>query len=142
MRIEYNPRKFLLLIPMAMLRQYFEKRGFLGGLDWDGLQDGDHETVYAAWQADMRRYRRRFRPFAPMPILNRVHGASLRSSANHSFGAYPRARIRGRGHLSLRRLDPHTIARGRRQLLDQDVEVGRIRQPGVGRKPVEKKSPK
>ena len=35
---------------MAMLRQYFEKRGFLGGLDWDGLQDGDHETVYAAWQ--------------------------------------------------------------------------------------------
>jgi hypothetical protein len=35
-------------------------------------------------------------------------------------------------------LDPHTIARGRRQLLDQDVEVGRIRQPGAGRKPVEK----
>ena len=35
---------------MAMLRQYFEKRGFLGGLDWNGLQDGDHETVYAAWQ--------------------------------------------------------------------------------------------
>jgi hypothetical protein len=39
-------------------------------------------------------------------------------------------------------LDPHTIARGRRQLLDQDVEVGRIRQPGAGRKPVEKKRPK
>ena len=35
-------------------------------------------------------------------------------------------------------LDPHTIARGRQQLLDQDVEVGRIRQPGAGRKPVEK----
>ncbi len=39
-------------------------------------------------------------------------------------------------------LDPHTIARGRRQLLDQDVEVGRIRQAGAGRKPVEKKRPK
>jgi hypothetical protein len=39
-------------------------------------------------------------------------------------------------------LDPHTIARGRQQLLDQDVEVGRIRQPGAGRKPVEKKRPK
>jgi hypothetical protein len=39
-------------------------------------------------------------------------------------------------------LDPHTIARGRRQLLDQDVEVGRIRQSGAGRKPVEKKRPK
>jgi len=39
-------------------------------------------------------------------------------------------------------LDPHTIARGRRQLLDQDVEVGRTRQAGAGRKPVEKKRPK
>jgi hypothetical protein len=39
-------------------------------------------------------------------------------------------------------LDPHTIARGRRQLLDQDVEVGRIRQAGAGRKPLEKKRPK
>ncbi len=39
-------------------------------------------------------------------------------------------------------LDPHTIARGRPQLLDRDVEVGRIRQPGAGRKPVEKKHPK
>jgi len=39
-------------------------------------------------------------------------------------------------------LDPHTIARGRRQLLDQDVAVGRVRQPGAGRKPVEKKRPK
>ena len=36
-------------------------------------------------------------------------------------------------------LDPHTIARGRHQLLDQDVAVGRIRQSGAGRKPVEKK---
>jgi hypothetical protein len=39
-------------------------------------------------------------------------------------------------------LDPHTIARGRRQLLEQDVEIGRIRQSGAGRKPVEKKRPK
>jgi hypothetical protein len=39
-------------------------------------------------------------------------------------------------------LDPHTIARGRRQLLDQDVALGRIRHSGAGRKPVEKKRPK
>jgi hypothetical protein len=39
-------------------------------------------------------------------------------------------------------LDPHTIARGRRQLLDQDVAVGRTRRSGAGRKPVEKKRPK
>ena len=36
-------------------------------------------------------------------------------------------------------LDPHTVARGRQQLLAQDVEVGRARRTGGGRKPVEKK---
>ena len=35
-------------------------------------------------------------------------------------------------------LDPHTVARGRRQLLAQDVEVDRARKAGAGRKPVEK----
>ncbi len=39
-------------------------------------------------------------------------------------------------------LDPHTVARGRRQLLAQDVEVDRARRTGGGRKPVEKKRPK
>jgi hypothetical protein len=39
-------------------------------------------------------------------------------------------------------LDPHTVARGRQQLLTQDVEVDRARQAGGGRKRVEKKRPK
>jgi hypothetical protein len=39
-------------------------------------------------------------------------------------------------------LDPHTVARGRQQLLAQDVEVDRVRQAGAGRKRVEKKRPK
>jgi hypothetical protein len=39
-------------------------------------------------------------------------------------------------------LDPHTVARGRQQLLAQDVEVDRARRAGGGRKPVEKKRPK
>ena len=39
-------------------------------------------------------------------------------------------------------LDPHTVARGRYQLLSQDVEVGRTRKAGAGRKRVEKKRPK
>jgi hypothetical protein len=39
-------------------------------------------------------------------------------------------------------LDPPTIARGRRQLMDQNVEVGRARKSGGGRKPLEKKRPK
>jgi hypothetical protein len=37
-------------------------------------------------------------------------------------------------------LDPHTVARGRQQLLGQDVEVSRARRVGGGRKPVEKNS--
>ena len=36
-------------------------------------------------------------------------------------------------------LDPHTVAKGRRQLLAQDVKMGRVRAAGGGRKPVEKK---
>ena len=36
-------------------------------------------------------------------------------------------------------LDPHTVARGRQQLLAQDVEVDRARRMGGGRKRVEKK---
>jgi hypothetical protein len=39
-------------------------------------------------------------------------------------------------------LDPHTVARGRQQLLALDVEVNRARRIGGGRKPVEKKRPK
>ena len=38
-------------------------------------------------------------------------------------------------------LDPHTVARGRQQLLDQNVAPGRTRRSGAGRKPVEKKPP-
>jgi hypothetical protein len=36
-------------------------------------------------------------------------------------------------------IDSHTVARGRQQLLDQDVEIGRMRRAGAGRKPVGKK---
>jgi len=38
-------------------------------------------------------------------------------------------------------LDPHTVSRGRQQLLDQEVTPGRTRRSGGGRKPVEKKPP-
>jgi len=39
-------------------------------------------------------------------------------------------------------MDPHTVAQGRRQLLEQDLEIDRIRKAGGGRKPLEKKHPK
>lgn len=38
-------------------------------------------------------------------------------------------------------IDPHTVARGRQQLLEQDVEVIRVRRSGGGRKSAEKKRP-
>ena len=39
-------------------------------------------------------------------------------------------------------MDVHTVARGRRQLLERDIEVERVRAKGGGRKRVEKKRPK
>jgi hypothetical protein len=42
----------------------------------------------------------------------------------------------------LLQLDPHTVARGRKELLAQEVEWERIRKHGGGRKPAEKKRPK
>jgi hypothetical protein len=39
-------------------------------------------------------------------------------------------------------MDPHTVAKGRRELLARDLEIDRIRKAGGGRKPVEKKRPK
>lgn len=38
-------------------------------------------------------------------------------------------------------LDPGTVARGRRELLDRDVQIERVRRAGAGRKAVEKKRP-
>jgi hypothetical protein len=39
-------------------------------------------------------------------------------------------------------MDPHTVAKGRRELIAQDFEIDRTRKAGGGRKPVEKKRPK
>jgi hypothetical protein len=39
-------------------------------------------------------------------------------------------------------LDTHTVARGRQQLLDQDVAFARVRKMGGGRQRTEKKTPK
>jgi hypothetical protein len=38
-------------------------------------------------------------------------------------------------------VDPHTVARGRQQLLDENVSTGRTRRSGGGRKRIEKKPP-
>ena len=36
-------------------------------------------------------------------------------------------------------MDPHTVAKGRRELVEQDLAIDRIRKAGGGRKPLEKK---
>jgi hypothetical protein len=38
-------------------------------------------------------------------------------------------------------MDPHTVAKGRRELIERDFEMERIRKAGAGRKPVKKKRP-
>jgi hypothetical protein len=38
-------------------------------------------------------------------------------------------------------MNPHTVARGREQLLAEEFERQRVRQLGGGRKPAEKKRP-
>ena len=39
-------------------------------------------------------------------------------------------------------MNPHTVAKGRRELMEQDLSPGRIRNAGAGRRRVEKKHPK
>src|SRR5713226_4773380 len=39
-------------------------------------------------------------------------------------------------------MDPHAVAKGRRELIGEDFETDRIRKTGGGRKPLEKKLPK
>ena len=39
-------------------------------------------------------------------------------------------------------MDAHTVGKGRRQLLEPDLDLRRIRKAGAGRKPAEKKRPK
>ncbi|MGH9320527.1 MAG: hypothetical protein ACRD3V_11670 [Vicinamibacteria bacterium] len=49
--------------------------------------------------------------------------------------------LRRRYRATFLHLDPHTVARGRQQLLDHDIAPERIRRVGGGRLPVEKKRP-
>jgi hypothetical protein len=51
MKLEYNPRNFLRLVPAPLLREYFDQRQRLQEFDWDGLADGNVEPIYGAWMA-------------------------------------------------------------------------------------------
>ena len=58
-------------------------------------------------------------------------------------GLDPQVRLgRRRPYRRATRYDPGTVARGRKQLLAQDIERERVRRPGGGRPPLEKKLPR
>lgn len=50
MKLEYNPRNFLRLVPIPLLHEYFDKREVLQDLEWDEL-NGNIEPIYEAWMA-------------------------------------------------------------------------------------------
>lgn len=61
------------------------------------------------------------------------------------FAALESLRLGRGGDQSVARaigMDPHTIAKGRRELLERDLQLGRLRRPGAGRKAIEKKRPR
>src|SRR5437867_1945248 len=73
-------------------------------------------------------------------VRNREGYSLLQLSMNSSAVSSPASNPSGSGvaatvnWASSLGLDPHTVARGRQQLLDQDIELGRSRRPGAGRK--------
>jgi hypothetical protein len=48
---QYSPKMFLRQAPNALLEVYVERRGQLGDLSWDGLEETEIDAIYAAWQA-------------------------------------------------------------------------------------------
>jgi hypothetical protein len=85
---------------------------------------------------------------APAPVSNELQAAivlfaSLLDEQQRRLYAGLESLHRGtdRQIAELLHMDPHTVAKGRRQLLAQEVELGRIRSVGGGRKRVEKKRP-
>ena len=75
----YSPKLFLQQIPKALLREYFTRRGELGDLDWDGLDDADVDPILNAWhvlplpqQADIERWFRAISALATKEGLRTV----------------------------------------------------------------------
>src|ERR1035437_5934270 len=75
----YSPKLFLQQIPKDLLRQFFTRRGELGDLDWDGLDDADVDPILNAWhvlplpqQADIERWFRAISALATKEGLRTV----------------------------------------------------------------------
>jgi hypothetical protein len=75
----YSPKLFLQQIPKKLLREFFNRRGELGDLDWDGLDDADTDLIFNAWhalplsqQADIERWFRAISTLATKEGLRTV----------------------------------------------------------------------
>src|ERR1035441_5595484 len=84
----YSPKLFLQQIPKDLLRQFFTRRGELGDLDWDGLDDADVDPILNAWhvlplpqQADIERWFRAISALATKEgFANRNRGMPISRS--------------------------------------------------------------
>ena len=90
----------------------------------------------------------RQQPDSPTAEAHRAINWFLASADEHSrrLLAGSLALQHGRGGIALAAritgLSPHTIRRGRHELAEAPPPGGRVRRPGGGRKPVEKKVPR
>src|SRR5436305_13348385 len=48
---QYNPRHFLRHVPNALLRNFFDRRGRLGQVEWSRLEETKITSIFEAWQA-------------------------------------------------------------------------------------------
>lgn len=46
---DYAPRQFLRQVQIALLREYFTRRGELSNVEWDKLKEAEIEPVHEAW---------------------------------------------------------------------------------------------
>ncbi|MCA9250650.1 MAG: hypothetical protein KDA54_05910 [Phycisphaerales bacterium] len=48
---QYSPKTFIRGVPIDLLQQYFEGKGFTLGIDWDSVEDSDADPLFDAIQA-------------------------------------------------------------------------------------------
>ena len=80
-----------------------------------------------------------------LAVSKRRHTSSLNEKQRRTYAGLESIKY-GRGGdrrlAALLQLDPHTVARGRKELLAEPVDSERVRKPGGGRKQTGKKLPK
>lgn len=103
------------------LRRRIEEQGEWTGRPLsDGIQPDELRAAVLLFYSLLDEQQRRL--YAGLEALKRGHGGDRKM-----------ARLLG--------LDPGTVAKGRKQLLQGEILSDRIRKPGAGRSPVEKKRP-